>query len=319
MKDASRLMVIALGGNAITEPGGPPGIAHQFVRTAQTAGFLSDLIERGHQLAITHGNGPQVGGILRRVEMAAPQVYPLPLEICVADTQGGMGYMIAQCMSNELARRGRRLSVAALITTVLVDSQDPAFRDPTKPIGKFLDRAEARRREAEGGWTVKEVSKGRYRRVVPSPLPVEILERDSIRHLVDGGHLVVACGGGGVPVDRDSAGDYAGVAAVIDKDLVSALMAIEIEADCLISLTAVERVSINFETPQQTELDHMTVGQARRHLADGQFPPGSMGPKIEAAVQFLERAKSGAEALITSDRCVTAALEGNAGTRITLN
>lgn len=316
--DHAKLVVVALGGNAITRPDGRPDIASQFVQTAQTAKPLVDLLDAGYRLVITHGNGPQVGSVLRRVEMSAHAVYSLPLEVCVADTQGGMGYMIAQCLTNEIESRGGRRVVTGIVTTVLVDRDDPAFGNPTKPIGGFLTRAEALRQQQQDGWAVREVGRGKYRRVVPSPAPVHILERDAIRHLVDAGHLIIACGGGGVPVIRNADGRYEGVAAVIDKDLASALLAGEIGAEALIILTAVEQVCINYEKPDQKPLDRITLEQARQFLAQGEFPPGSMGPKIEAAIRFLEAADDcEAYVLITSPEKILSALQGATGTRMT--
>lgn len=314
----SKLLVVALGGNAITLPGSPPDIPNQFRATAVTAKSLADLIDAGHHLVITHGNGPQVGKVLRRVELSVPSVYPLPLEICVADTQGGMGYMIAQCLGNELEQRGHSRTVTCVVTAVCVDSADPAFANPTKPIGGFYDQTQAEKLQRQDGWIMSEVLTGQYRRVVASPQPQKILEVSSIKRLVDAGELIIACGGGGVPVIRDDAGQHRGVAAVIDKDLASALLATELNADGMIILTSVEQVCINFDQPNQSALPHLTLAEARRHQKDGQFPPGSMGPKIEAAISFLETStKSNAEVLITTPEKLLQALEGRSGTRIT--
>ncbi len=314
----SKLLVIALGGNAISRPGESPDIPSQFKTTAETAKSLADLREAGHRIVITHGNGPQVGKVLRRVEMSVPAVYPLPLEICVADTQGGMGYMIAQCLGNELHRRGLPGRVTAVVTTICVDRHDPAFDSPTKPIGSFYDKQAADELQLNDGWTMTEVLIGQYRRVVPSPAPIEIMEKEAIKKLVAGGEIVITCGGGGVPVVRNDDGQYQGVAAVIDKDLASALLAREIAADGMIVLTSIGRVCLNFEKPNQTELDRLTLDEARRHLAAGQFPPGSMGPKIESAVQFLENSQNpDAFVLIATPERLREALDGKTGTRIT--
>ncbi len=314
----AKLLVVALGGNAISKPGEPPDIPNQFKTTTETAKSLADLIEAGHRIVITHGNGPQVGKVLRRVEMSVPAVYPLPLEICVADTQGGMGYMIAQCLSNELHRRGLRDRVTAVVTTVCVDRHDPAFDSPTKPIGSFYDKQAADELQRNDGWTMTEVLIGQYRRVVPSPEPIEIKEKEAIKKLVDSGEIVITCGGGGVPVIRNDDGQYEGVAAVVDKDLASALLAREIAADGMIVLTSIGRVCLNFEKPNQTELNGLTLADARRHLAAGQFPPGSMGPKIESAVQFLENSDNPAAfVLIATPQRLREALDGKTGTRIT--
>ncbi len=314
----SKLLVIALGGNAISRPGESPDIPSQFKTTAETAKSLADLREAGHRIVITHGNGPQVGKVLRRVELSVPTVYPLPLEICVADTQGGMGYMIAQCLGNELHRRGLPGRVTAVVTTICVDRHDPAFDSPTKPIGSFYDKQAADELQLNDGWTMTEVLIGQYRRVVPSPAPIEIMEKEAIKKLVAGGEIVITCGGGGVPVVRNDDGQYEGVAAVIDKDLASALLAREIAADGMIVLTSIGRVCLNFEKPNQTELDRLTLDEARRHLAAGQFPPGSMGPKIESAVQFLENSQNpDAFVLIAIPERLREALDGKTGTRIT--
>ncbi|MCZ6655456.1 MAG: carbamate kinase [Planctomycetota bacterium] len=314
----AKLLVVALGGNAISKPGEPPDIPNQFKTTAETAKSLADLIEAGHRIVITHGNGPQVGKVLRRVELSVPTVYPLPLEICVADTQGGMGYMIAQCLGNELHRRGLPGRVTAVVTTICVDRHDPAFDSPTKPIGSFYDKQAADELQRNDGWVMTEVLIGQYRRVVPSPAPIEIMEKEAIKKLVAGGEIVITCGGGGVPVVRNDDGQYQGVAAVIDKDLASALLARDIAADGMIVLTSIARVCLNFEKPNQTELDRLTLDEARRHLAAGQFPPGSMGPKIESAVQFLENSQNpDAFVLIATPERLREALDGKTGTRIT--
>ena len=313
----SKLLVVALGGNAISKPGEPPDIPHQFKTTTETARSLADLIQAGQRLVITHGNGPQVGKVLRRVEISAPDVYPLPLEICVADTQGGMGYMIAQCLTNALHHRGDSRGVTTVVTTIRVDGDDPAFDRPTKPIGGFFTPEQAEQLQSEQGWTMAEVLQGQYRRVVPSPVPKQILETQAIRQLVKSGQLIIACGGGGVPVVWNKQGGYEGVAAVIDKDLASALLAGEIDADGMIILTSVERVCLNFQKPNQSELAHLTLEQARTHLAQGHFPPGSMGPKIQAAVQFLQSSnKPDAYVLITTPQRVAEALDGQTGTII---
>jgi carbamate kinase len=313
-----KLLVVALGGNAISKPGASPDIPSQFSTTAETAKSLAGLIEEGHRLVITHGNGPQVGKVLRRVELSVPTVYPLPLEICVADTQGGMGYMIAQCLGNELRRRGLHNRVTSLITTICVDRHDPAFDNPTKPIGGFYDKQAADVLQRDDGWIMTEVLKGQYRRVVPSPAPIDITEKEAIKTLVACGEIVITCGGGGVPVVRGDDGQYEGVAAVIDKDLASALLAKNLAADGMIVLTSVDRVCLNFEQPNQTELDRLTLDEARRHLAAGQFPAGSMGPKIESAVQFLDGSENpDAFVLIAAPQHLRDALHGQTGTRIT--
>ncbi len=316
MSAPQQRIVVALGGNAITRPGGAGDIDAQFAQTAESTAYLADLIDAGHQLIITHGNGPQVGATFRRAELAANEIYPLPLATCVASTQGGMGYMIACCLQNHLAVRGAPRTVTAIVTTVVVDSNDPGFSNPTKPIGPYYDNVEAKAK-ARDGFVLRPVSGGKFRRVVASPRPLRILENDAIRQLIDSGHVIIACGGGGIPVvDRAGVG-YEGVPAVVDKDLASALLATNMSAARLIILTATERVCLNFEKPDQLDLEHMTLLEARKHLADGQFPAGSMGPKIEAAIQFLETSREpDPEVLITTPERVMDALAGNSGTRI---
>lgn len=310
--------MVALGGNAISPADDEGDIPQQFETTRQTAVHLVDLVERGLHLLITHGNGPQVGNALRRVELAAHEVYRLPLDICVADTQGGMGYMIAQCLNNELRRRGLPQRASALVTAVEVDLADPAFQDPTKPIGGHYSPQQAEQMQRRYGWKmVAQPANGTLRRVVPSPLPKAIVEIGLIRRLAEAGELLVAGGGGGVPVIRNEDGDYVGVEAVIDKDRTSALLASAIGARLFVSATSVRKVMLNFGTPDQRPIDEMTVSQARQHLAAGQFPPGSMGPKIEAALDYLERvADPAARALICDLDRLGEAVAGRDGTWI---
>ncbi|MCK6485553.1 MAG: carbamate kinase [Phycisphaerae bacterium] len=310
--------VIALGGNAVTRPGEEGTIPQQFEATRQTCRPLADLIVAGHQLIITHGNGPQVGNVVRRSEIARLQhIYPIPLDIAVSDTQGGMGYMIAQCLMNELAERGRPRLCATIITTVAVDPDDPSFATPTKPIGAFFSAADAEEHVVRDGWRVMEDAGRGWRRVVPSPIPLEIVELPMIRLMVDEGELVVACGGGGIPVRRDGHGGLIGVEAVIDKDRTSAILAAGVDVDALLFLTAVDTVQIDYNTPRARAMPRMTTAEAQRWLAEGQFPPGSMGPKIEAAIDFLNRSrKPEAFALITSCEKLREGLDGACGTRI---
>jgi carbamate kinase len=311
------LIVVALGGNAISRPDEEGNVDQQFANSRATARALADLIDAGHQLVITHGNGPQIGNFLLRNEAAAELIYPLPMEVAVAHVQGGMGYMIAQTLMNELRGRGDDRLVTTIITTVLVDLADPAFRDPTKPIGRALNKDDADRLVREEGWTVKQVALGQYRRVVPSPLPKRIMEIDAIRRAVAADELLVVCGGGGIPVVRDPQTGLRGIAAVIDKDLASALLASELNADTMMILTNVDRVSINFGQPNQRSIERMTLEEARHFLADGQFPPGSMGPKIQSAVEFLSAAGDGARVIIGPLDRATDAVAGRIGTSIT--
>jgi carbamate kinase len=318
MKRLDRPIVVALGGNAISPEDQEGNIPQQFRTTRATVVHLVDLIEMGARLLITHGNGPQVGNVLRRVELAAHEVYTLPLDICGADTQGGMGYMIAQCLNNELRRRGIDLTASTIITAVEVDSNDPEFEHPTKPVGHFYTPKEAAEMRRRYGWEmVKSRRNGKYRRVVPSPRPRRIVEVKLIRECVAAGDLVIAGGGGGVPVTRDENGDYIGVEAVIDKDRTSALLASAIGAGTFVIATPVDKVALNFGKPDQQAIDRMTVSEAKRHLADGQFPPGSMGPKIEAAIDYLEHVGDPEARVIISDlHHLAAAIDVREGTWI---
>lgn len=312
------LIVVALGGNAISRPEEEGNVAQQFANSRVTARALADLVEAGHQLVITHGNGPQIGNFLVRNEAAAGIIYPLPMEVAVAHVQGGMGFMIGQCLMNELAARGQQRVVTTIITTVLVDREDPSFRQPTKPIGRRMNREDAERMAAEEEWVIKEVQPGLFRRLVASPVPKSIMEIDTIRRVVADGDVVVACGGGGIPVVDDPPRGLHGVAAVIDKDLASALLASELHADAMMILTNVDRVSINYGRSDERAIDRMTLDEARRYLNEGQFPPGSMGPKVQGAVNFLTESRNGHARVIIGplDRA-TDAVAGRVGTTIT--
>jgi carbamate kinase len=312
------LIVVALGGNAISRPDEEGKVDQQFTNSRATARALADLIEQGHQLVITHGNGPQIGNFLLRNEAAAGAIYPLPMEVAVAHVQGGMGFMIAQTLTNELNARGFDRMVTAIVTTVRVDADDPSFRNPTKPIGRALPREDAERFARSEGWAIKEVSPGKYRRVVASPIPRHIMEIKTIRRAVAAGDLVVACGGGGIPVVQDPVEGLRGVRAVIDKDLASALLAAELEADMMMILTNVDRVSIDYGQPTERRLDRMTLTQADQYLQAGQFPAGSMGPKVQGAVNFLQASRNGdASVIIGPLHRAVDAVAGRVGTRIT--
>lgn len=311
------ILVVALGGNAISPEGGSGDITEQFEQTRRSAERLADLVVAGFHIVITHGNGPQVGSVLRRVEIASPEVYGLPLDICVADTQGGMGYMIAQCLDNALSRRGISKRAIPVVTTVLVDRGDPAFEKPTKPIGPFYspERAEALRKER--GYRLAEIPGHGFRRVVASPRPREIVEIHLIRRFVYQGELIIAAGGGGIPVYRDPDRGYVGLEAVVDKDLTSALLAYTIGAEALVIVTGVPRVAIDFEKPTQRFVERMTRGEAEKHASQGQFPTGSMGPKIDAAVDFLRNSdRPGTRVVICDLEHLLDAVEGRAGTWI---
>ncbi|MCB0289641.1 MAG: carbamate kinase [Calditrichaeota bacterium] len=310
--DAVKTVVVALGGNAITRENQEGNIYEQFLNTRQSLEGVLELTELGHRVLITHGNGPQIGNELIRVEEAVKLVPTLPLGVLVGDTQGGMGYMIEQCLQNVLHDRGIEREVACMITQMEVDRADPAFKNPTKFVGPFYTREKAEELQRERGWAIKE-DKGRgYRRVVPSPLPKEVIEGNIIRMLLDSGVVVIAAGGGGIPVYRDSTGWLEGLDAVIDKDLASALLGNQVGADELMILTGVDQVAVNYGKPDQRFLDSMTIAEAEAYLAEGQFPPGSMGPKISAAINFLRG--GGRRVVISSIEKSALAVYGKAGT-----
>jgi len=310
----SETLVIALGGNAITRPGEAGTIPQQFAHTAETLEHLLPLFRSDHRLVITHGNGPQIGNILVRVEEGERRVPPLPVDTCVADSQGGMGYMIQRLATQLFRRRGIRRDVVCVITQVLVDRNDPDFADPTKPIGSFYTVEEAARlRREKPHWRMREVEKGRFRRVVPSPRPLDVLEKEAVSELAENGAVVIACGGGGIPVAWVD-DELKGVEAVIDKDRASSLLATQVRAHKLIIVTSVEQVAIRYRQPNQKWLRTISVEEARAYLKAGEFPPGSMGPKIEAAVDFL--AQGGEECIITSTEQTAQALAGKGGTHI---
>ena len=311
-------IVIALGGNAISPPETEGNIAQQFSQTRLTVQALADLVEQGQYFLLSHGNGPQVGSAIRRVELSSHEVYPLDLGICVADLQGGMGYMISQCLMNELKVRGINRSMATLITSVEVDPADPAFQNPTKPIGSVLNEQRAQQYERDFNWRIAPIKTGGFRRVVPSPRPKAILELDLIKQLVAQEQLLITAGGGGIPVIVHPNGHYEGVEAVIDKDLAASLLAREINAAGLFIVTGVAQVCIDFGTEQARPLSSMSLEEAQQYLSDGQFPPGSMGPKIQAAIEFLEgSSRPDARVVICDIDSMSDALEGRAGTTIT--
>lgn len=312
------LIVVALGGNAISQAHEEGNVDQQFANSRITAKALADLVESGNRLLVTHGNGPQIGNFLLRNEAAAETIYPLPMEVAVAHVQGGMGFMIAQTLMNELSLRGIDQSVTAIITTVLVAQDDPAFERPTKPVGRVLPKEEADDYMRDEGWRMKEVSPGQFRRVVPSPKPRRIMEIKNIRRAVEAEDILVACGGGGIPIVRDDALGLMGVRAVIDKDLATAVLAAELGADRVMILTNVDRVCIDFGKPTQKELSRMRLGEAERHMAEGQFPEGSMGPKVQGAIDFLKASnKENAEVVIGPLHQAGEAIAGRTGTRVT--
>lgn len=310
----SRTVVIALGGNALSREGVTDTIANQFKHTRESLDSIVFLAKQGWNLAITHGNGPQVGNALLRVELARGRAPELPLGICVADTQGGMGYMIEQSLQNALAFARAHRKVLTVVTQVCVDPDDPAISRPSKFIGQLYSKEEAGRLADLNDWQVREDGTRGWRRVVASPKPLTIVESEIIRGLVIDGTIVVCCGGGGIPVYRRSDHRLDGVDAVIDKDRVSAVLAHEIDADLLLILTAVDRVYLNFESDDPRPLSSLNVADAERYLDEGQFPRGSMRPKIEAAISFIKQ--GGQEVIITSIAKALDAVQGRAGTRI---
>ena len=312
--ESSKSLVIALGGNSIIPAGMQGTIEEQFDLTRTTMTHVAGLIRAGHQVVLTHGNGPVVGNIFLRGEMAREIIPPMPLDVCGADSEGGLGYMLQQTLQNKLRNMGIDKDVITIITQVVVDRNDPAFGNPTKPIGPFYTSEEAGDVARAKGWTVIEDSGRGYRRVVPSPRPMEIVEFRAIKQAIDSGAIVIAVGGGGVPVIRDARGDLQGVEAVIDKDRASSVLAVQIGADMLFLLTQVEKVALDFGKPGQRDLDVMTVSDSRKYLAEGHFPPGSMGPKIESAVAFLEA--GGERVVITTPEALDAALRGERCTSI---
>lgn len=314
---SKRIAVVAIGGNSLIRDARHQTVEDQYEAARETTRHIADMIEAGWEVAISHGNGPQVGFILRRSEIAAKTegMHEVPLEVCGADTQGAIGYALQQTLQNELFRRGIAKPAVTIVTQVLVAADDPAFANPTKPIGSFMDEAEAKRRERELGWHVIEDAGRGWRRVVASPLPKEVVELDSVKSLLASGIALICCGGGGIPVIDRGDGQYAGIAAVIDKDFASSLLAQAIKADLLLISTAVERVALNFGKPDQRFLDRMTVVEAKRYLAEGtHFAKGSMAPKVQAAVWYLEA--GGSEAIITNPENISRALKGETGTHI---
>jgi len=275
---------------------------------------IVDMIEKGWDVVITHGNGPQVGFILRRSEIARDQLHEVPLDYCGADTQGAIGYMFQKALHNEFKRRGLDKDAATVVTQTIVSKDDPAFQNPTKPIGSFMDEADAKMRATKDGWNVVEDAGRGWRRVVPSPKPVEIVETPAIDALISAGIIVVAVGGGGIPVVEAADGTIKGVDAVIDKDFGSSLLAVNLQADLFVISTAVEKVALNFNTPDEVWLDEMTVAEAKQYIEEGHFKPGSMLPKVQAIIKYLE--SGGKKALITDPAHIGEALDGKTGTWI---
>ena len=315
MSKQKKVAVVAIGGNSLIKDKQHQTVQDQYEAAKETAYHLVDMIEQGWDIAIGHGNGPQVGFILRRSEIAhkVEGMHEVPLDACGADTQGAIGYALQQNLQNELKKRGINKPVATVVTQVRVDPDDPAFQNPTKPIGGFMEVDEANKRKKELDWNVVEDSGRGWRRVVPSPLPVEIMEIEAVKTLINSGIVTITVGGGGIPVIQTDKG-IIGTAAVIDKDFASAFLASEIKADLLLISTAVEKVSLNFGKPNQIEVDQMTLAEAKKYLNEGHFGKGSMEPKIKAIINFLEQ--GGKEAIITDPENISRALKGETGTRI---
>jgi len=317
MEKRNKVAVVAIGGNSLIKDPKNVSVEDQQEAIRETSCHIANMIEAGWDIALTHGNGPQVGFILRRSEIAhkVEGMHEVPLDVCGADTQGAIGYELQQALQNELFHRGIKKNVATIITQTLVDTSDPAFKNPTKPIGSFMDETEAMQRKIDLHWDVVEDAGRGWRRVVPSPLPKEIVELDSIKLLVSAGMIVITVGGGGIPVVDVGAGEYRGIAAVIDKDYASSLLAQQIGADLFIISTAIEKVALNFGKPNQAWIDQMTADEARQYLADGKhFANGSMAPKIQAILWYLDN--GGKQALITNPENIGRALKGETGTWI---
>jgi carbamate kinase len=308
------LVVIAIGGNSLIKDHKHQTVLDQYKAAGETAHHIVPIVRAGYRVLITHGNGPQVGFILLRSELARDVLHQVPLANCVADTQGAIGYQVTQTLQNELHLQGINKNVVSVVTQVVVDGNDPGFIHPSKPIGPFLSESEARQHERDDGWFIGEDAGRGWRRLVPAPAPLEIVELDSIRVLLDHGTLVVAVGGGGIPVVRRPDGTLTGRDAVIDKDAASCVLACELGASILIKSTNVDKVALNFGTPQQVDLDHMTIADCRRYLDEGHFAHGSMRPKIEAAIAFL--AQGGEKVIITRPHHLEEALKGIYGTHI---
>jgi carbamate kinase len=312
-----KVAVVAIGGNSLIRGAGHQSVEDQYEAAKETTGHIAEMIEAGWRVAIGHGNGPQVGFILRRSEIAAKAegMHEVPLDVCGADSQGAIGYALQQTLQNWLFLRNIHTNVATIVTQVLVDRDDPAFRSPTKPIGGFMDEEEAKRREATMGWSVVEDAGRGWRRVVASPMPKEVVELDTVKALINAGVVVITVGGGGIPVIDKGGGEYVGTAAVIDKDYASSLLAQSIHADLFLISTAVEKVALNYGKPDQQWLDRVTVSEARRYLAEGtHFAKGSMAPKIEAILWYMEA--GGKHAIITTPESIPRALRGETGTHI---
>jgi carbamate kinase len=311
---AKSVLVVAIGGNSLIKDAQHMSVPDQYAALGTTSGHIARIIKDGWQVAIGHGNGPQVGFILRRSELAAHELHEVPLDVCDADTQGAIGYELQQNLGHDFRRLKIDRQAVTVVTQVEVDPDDPAFEHPTKPIGTFMDEAQARIRAERDGWAVREDAGRGWRRVVASPRPIRIVEERAVKSLLRDDLVVITVGGGGIPVVTDEHGDLRGVAAVIDKDFASALLAITLRADIFMITTAVDRVALDFGRPEQRWLDRMSLAEARRYLADGEFSAGSMGPKVEAAADFV--AAGGTRAVIVDLDHLADAWQGQAGTEI---
>lgn len=310
----AKTAVIAVGGNSLIADNKHPDIKYQWDAVRETSQHIAALVEQGWQVVVTHGNGPQVGFIMRRNELAAHEVHETPLDLIGADTQGSIGYMLQQALDNSLRALHINKTVITLVTQTVIDRDDPAFENPTKPVGSFLDARKTQELVAQGWQVVEDAGRG-FRRVLPSPKPIEIVEIGAIRSMIKEGYIVIACGGGGIPVQRNIMGELRGVDAVIDKDLASSLLATGIGADLFIISTAVPYVTLHYNTPQQMNLNHISLADARQYLEEGHFAAGSMQPKMESVINFIER--GGPRALITNPANISNALENGEGTWIT--
>lgn len=314
MASKGKLAVVAVGGNSLILDSKHQTVPDQYDAAARTMVHVADMIEQGYNVVLTHGNGPQVGFILLRSEIARSQLHPVPLDSCGADTQGAIGYNFQMALGNEFKKRGIKKPVVTVVTQVLVDKNDPSFKKPSKPIGQFYTEAEAKDRIKNDGWAMVEDAGRGWRRVVASPLPLEIIEENAITALTEKGFCVVAVGGGGIPVIREDNGNLKGTAAVIDKDFASALLASNINADMFIVSTAVEKACLNFGKPDQKALDKVTVAELEKYCKEGHFKPGSMLPKCEAIIKFIKN--GGKHAIITNPENLAKAVKGEAGTHV---
>lgn len=309
-----KVAVVAVGGNSLIKDNSRQSLPDQYEAARESMVHIAGMIEAGWNIVLTHGGGPQVGFILRRSELAAHELHPVSLDYVLADLQGAAGYMFQRALRNELRRRGIKKEVATVITQSLVDRHDPAFQNPSKPIGSFMDEATARKHQIEDGWAVMEDAGRGWRRVTSSPVPIKIIEAEAIKKFIDTGVIVICTGGGGIPVVEDEEGNLVGSEVVLDKDYGAMILATSIQADLFLILTAVEKVALNYNKPNQRWLNQMTLAEAKQYYDEGHFARGSMAPKIKASIYYLEH--GGKEALITNPENLERAMRGETGTRI---